>query len=95
MKIAAFVFALMISSVVHTEPFVFGLQPIGWLVEQVNRVNSRKIKFADSGAALHLIQGRYEIDQHPEHLAFAIQVLYSDLEVIQTESGWIVRTRTH
>jgi transmembrane sensor len=68
---------------------VFEHEPLSVVAERLNFSTRRQLRFADPGAAQRPISGRY-ITDHPEGLVLAIKDIYPDLEIRETDGGWVV-----
>lgn len=74
------------------EVVVFDQEQLATAARRINFDNRRQLRFADPAAGQRPINGRYMTDD-PEGLVRAIQSIYPDLEVQETNDGWLVTQR--
>jgi len=68
---------------------VFEHQSLAVAASRINLSCRRQLRFVDAAAGQKPISGRYMTD-HPEGLVRAIQDLYPELVVRETDDGWLV-----
>jgi len=76
----------------HSDPLVLERQPLAVVAARFNRDNRKQLHIADAAAGAKRISGRYKTGD-PEELVHALTELYPDLEVRETEDGWIVEAQ--
>lgn len=78
--------------VAQRDDLLFDNQALSIVAARINLNNRRQFRIADSAAGQKRISGRYKTD-HPEGLVLAIRELYPDLDVHETDDGWVVSER--